>query len=87
MYAAAVDGGATPLVVVAVVASAIAAFFYVRVIVLMFFSDPVGDGPTVAIPGASSAAALAVCAAVTVVLGVVPQPVLDLAGEAAQFIR
>ena len=25
--------------------SAVAAFFYVRVIVLMFFSDPVGRGP------------------------------------------
>ena len=32
----------TPLVVVGVVASAVAAFFYVRVIVLMFFSEPVG---------------------------------------------
>jgi NADH-quinone oxidoreductase subunit N len=87
VFAAAVDAGATPLVVVAVVASAIAAFFYVRVIVLMFFSDPVGEGSTVAIPGVSTAAALAVCAAVTVVLGVAPQPVLDLAGQAAQFIR
>jgi len=87
VFAAAVDGGATPLVVVAVVASAIAAFFYVRVIVLMFFSEPVGEGPTIAIPGVSSAAALAVCAAVTVALGVAPQPVLDLAGQAAAFMR
>jgi len=87
VFAAAVDGGASPLVVVAVVASAIAAFFYVRVIVLMFFSEPVGEGPTIAIPGVSSAAALAVCAAVTVALGVAPQPVLDLAGQAAAFIR
>ncbi len=35
---------------VAVLLSAVAAFFYVRVIVLMFFSDPVGEGPTVAVP-------------------------------------
>jgi NADH-quinone oxidoreductase subunit N len=87
VFAAAVDGGATPLVVIAVIASAIAAFFYVRVIVLMFFSDPVGEGATVAIPGGSTAATLAVAVAVTVVLGVLPQPVLDLAGQAAQFVR
>jgi len=87
VFAAAIDSGATTLVVIALVASAIAAFFYVRVIVLMFFSDPVGDGPTVTIPSVGTAAALAVAAAVTVVLGVLPQPVLELAGEAAQFIR
>ena len=28
----------------------LAAFFYVRVIVLMFFAEPVGDGPTVVVP-------------------------------------
>ena len=44
------SGGAWPLVVVAVLLSAVAAFFYVRVIVLMFFSDPVGEGPTVTMP-------------------------------------
>ena len=38
------------LVVVGVLSSVVAAFFYVRVIVLMFFSDPVGDGPAVAVP-------------------------------------
>ena len=31
-------------------ASAVAAFFYVRVIVLMFFAEPVGEGPSVTMP-------------------------------------
>ena len=53
VFQAAIAGGATPLVIVGVVASAIAAFFYVRVIVLMFFSDPVPDGPVVAVPRCS----------------------------------
>ena len=30
--------------------SAVAAFFYVRIIVLMFFSDPIPDGPEVVVP-------------------------------------
>ncbi|WP_263992213.1 hypothetical protein [Mycobacterium shinjukuense] len=38
-------------------------------------------------PGVLSKAAIAVCAAVTVVLGIVPQPVLDLAERAAQLVH
>ena len=40
VFAAAWSGGAQWLVVVAVVISVVAAFFYIRVIVLMFFSEP-----------------------------------------------
>ena len=87
VFSAAVSGGATPLVVVGAIASAMAAFFYVRVIVLMFFAEPVVDGPVVVIPGSATAAALAISAAVTVVLGVFPQPVLDLANHAVPFLR
>ncbi|GAT68065.1 NADH-quinone oxidoreductase subunit NuoN [Planomonospora sp. ID91781] len=89
VFSAAVAGDALPLVVVGVVTSAIAAFFYVRVIVLMFFSEPAADGPTIATPTIGTSAVVALAAAATVVLGVFPQPVLDLAGEAASalFIR
>lgn len=89
VFTAAVDGGATPLVIVGVLSSAIAAFFYIRVIVLMFFSEPVSDGPTVAAPSALTVAVVGAGVAVTLVLGVLPQPVLDLAGQAASqlFVR
>jgi NADH-quinone oxidoreductase subunit N len=85
VFSAGVSGGATPLVIVGVVTSAAAAFFYVRVIVLMFFAEPVADGPVVATPGGGTAGALAIAVAVTVVLGVFPQPVLDLANRAVPF--
>ena len=87
VFKAATEGGATPLVVVGVVASAVTAFFYARVIVLMFFQEPSVDGPTVAVPSVCTAAAIALGLAVTVVLGIVPQPALDLAGQAALFVR
>jgi NADH-quinone oxidoreductase subunit N len=89
VFQAAVSGGALPLVVVGVISSAVAAFFYVRVIVLMFFSDPAADGPSVVVPSRGTAAVVAVAALATVVLGVYPQPVLDLAHTAAQslFVR
>ncbi|HEX6517051.1 MAG TPA: NADH-quinone oxidoreductase subunit NuoN [Nocardioidaceae bacterium] len=87
VFTSAVEGGAWPLVVVAVVLSAVAAFFYVRVIVLMYFSEPIGDGPTVAVPSVLTTIVIAVGFAATVALGIVPGPVLDLAAAVGQFIR
>ncbi|RFS83376.1 NADH-quinone oxidoreductase subunit NuoN [Actinomadura spongiicola] len=88
VFKAAVEEGATPLVIVAVVSSAVAAFFYVRVIVVMFFSEPDADGPVV-VAGPATAVAVALGVTATVVLGVLPQPVLDLAGQATthMFVR
>jgi NADH-quinone oxidoreductase subunit N len=85
VFAAGVSGGATPLVVVGVIASAMAAFFYVRVIVMMFFAEPVEDGPIVVTPGSATTSALAMAVAATVVLGVFPQPLLNLANQALPF--
>src|SRR3712207_9397836 len=78
---------AWPLVVVAVLLSVVAAFFYLRDIVLMYFSDPVGDGPTVAVPTILTTVVIAVALAATLVLGLLPGPVLDLAGTAGGLIR
>ncbi|MEU4444377.1 NADH-quinone oxidoreductase subunit NuoN [Actinosynnema sp. NPDC050801] len=85
VFAAAIEAGMTPLVVIALVASAVAAFFYLRVIVLMYFSEPAADGPTVSVPGAFTTIAITLGAAVTLVLGVYPPDVLDWAG-AGTFI-
>jgi NADH-quinone oxidoreductase subunit N len=87
VFASAIAGGAWPLVIVAVLMSAVAAFFYVRVIVLMYFSEPVGEGPTVTMPSVLTTIVIAVGFAVTLLLGVVPGPVLDLAAAAGEFIR
>ena len=87
VFSAALASGAGPLVVVAVLASAAAAFFYVRVIVLMFFSEPAVDGPSVVVPSAFTTVALAVGVSVTIVLGVIPQPVLNLVDQASTFVR
>ncbi|MFD5420684.1 NADH-quinone oxidoreductase subunit NuoN [Streptomyces sp. NPDC127069] len=87
VFKAAAEGGAGALVVVGVISSAIAAFFYIRVIVLMFFSEPKADGPTVAVPSPLTMTTIAVGVAVTLVLGVAPQYFLDLAGQASTFVR
>jgi NADH-quinone oxidoreductase subunit N len=87
VFSAAVEGDAMPLVIVGVLMSAVAAFFYVRVIVLMFFSEPSPEGPSVVVPSVLTTMTVALAAAVTVVLGVLPAQVLDLAGQASQFVR
>ncbi|MCB5180493.1 NADH-quinone oxidoreductase subunit NuoN [Streptomyces antimicrobicus] len=87
VFKAAAEGGAGALVVVGVISSAIAAFFYIRVIVLMFFSEPKPDGPTVAVPSFLTTTTIAVGVAVTVALGLFPQYFLDLAGSASTFVR
>ncbi|MFZ0141651.1 MAG: NADH-quinone oxidoreductase subunit NuoN [Aeromicrobium sp.] len=87
IFGAAWSGGYAALVVAGVLVSAVAAYFYVRVIVLMFFTEPIGDGPTVAVPSALTTVVIAAAALATVVLGVLPGPVLDLAQHAGAFVR
>jgi len=87
VFAAAIEVGMVWLVIVGVVASLIAAFFYIRVIVVMFFAQPTDQTASVVVPSAFTTVALAAGAAVTVILGVVPQPVLDLVTNADVFIR
>jgi NADH-quinone oxidoreductase subunit N len=86
VFQAAIQQGAWPLVVIALLASAVAAFFYLRVVVLMYFSAPAADGPTVGVPGLPTTIVLAITATATLVLGIVPGAVLDLAQQAARFV-
>ena len=83
VFQPAIAAGETPLVIVGVLASSIAAFFYVRVIVLMFFSDPIPDGPEVMVPSVFTGTAVGIGVVATIVLGIVPEPVLSLASHAA----
>jgi NADH-quinone oxidoreductase subunit N len=55
--------------------------------VLMFFSEPGDDAPTVVIPSVLTTAAVTVSAVVTIVLGILPQTALDIAEQAAVFVR
>lgn len=85
VFQAAAAGDAGLLVIVGVLASAVAAFFYVRVIVLMFFTDSPADPPMVVRPPATMVS-VAVAAVATLVLGIAPQPLLDMVGRAAEFV-
>jgi NADH-quinone oxidoreductase subunit N len=74
------------LVVVGVLASAIAAFFYVRVIVLMYFSEPGQEVGTVTVSGLLTPVVIGIGAVATLLLGVLPSWALHLANTSAVFL-
>jgi len=92
VFAAAVDARLSYLAIVGVVAAVVAAFFYLRVVVTMYTG---GEEPAEAAePGrrsmridAPAAAVLAVTAAFTLVLGILPGAFLDIAKDATFLIR
>jgi NADH-quinone oxidoreductase subunit N len=81
------DGWGVATVVAGVVTSMVLAFPYLRVVVMMWLSEPAEQSPMVAIPGAFTSAAVMVGVLATLVLGVLPTPILDLADSAASFLR
>ncbi|HWS38899.1 MAG TPA: NADH-quinone oxidoreductase subunit NuoN [Actinoplanes sp.] len=87
VFGAAVEGGQTWLVIFGVISSMLLAFPYLRVVVLMWHSEPSETTPAVSIPGFLTSAVLALGVIVTVALGVAPAPLIDLTREAAQFVR
>ena len=87
VFSAAVGHGATVLAVIGVLCSAIAAFVYVRIIVLMYFSEPAGDSVRAVSPSIVTTLAVSIGVLMTLVLGVLPSPLLDLAARSSQFLR
>ena len=87
IFSAAYESGAKGVVIAGVLSSAIAAFFYIRVIVLMFFTDPVQDGTSVELPSVLTRITIIFTILVTIVLGVYPAPLLNFITQLATFIR
>ncbi len=82
VLSAAIDAGYLWLAIVGLVAAVGGLFFYLRLIVLAYFNDPepaVAEVPIV-VP-ASTRVALAVCVGFTLLFGILPWPLLNLAGE------
>jgi NADH-quinone oxidoreductase subunit N len=87
IFSAAYESGSTAVLIFGVLSSAVAAFFYIRVIVLMFFKDPVEDGTSVVIPSALTTTTIAVTSILTLILGIFPAPLINFIESSAFFIR
>ena len=87
IFSAAYESGNIYLVVAGVLSSAIAVFFYIRIILMLFFSNELNDTVSVIIPSIRTRAAIAICALITVILGVAPSLLLNSAQTFANFLR
>jgi NADH-quinone oxidoreductase subunit N len=86
VFSAALEAGEVWLVIAGVISSMIIAFPYLRVVVMIWLSEPTDSTARILNPGALTGAALGIGALATVALGVVPGPVLDLAYDAARSL-
>ncbi len=86
VFAPAIDAGYLWLVILGVVAATAGLYFYLRLVVVMFFQDPIADAPgTATAPPVlrhSSAFVLIVAGVVTLVFGLVPWPLLNFVRDA-----
>ncbi|MFV2072966.1 MAG: NADH-quinone oxidoreductase subunit N [Thermoanaerobaculales bacterium] len=84
LWAATVEAGYIGLVVISVIMSAVSLYYYARVIVQMYFKT--GEEPEAApaelVPDRWTGAAIAVCAVITLVVGIFPAPVVGWAQTA-----
>ena len=85
LFGAAVSAGWVVLALVGVIMSVVSAYYYLRVVVAMYMREPVGEDDWSPVSPAS-AVALSVSAALTLLLGVWPAPVLTLARLAARSL-
>jgi NADH-quinone oxidoreductase subunit N len=85
LFRAAVDAGWASLAIVGFLMSVVSAYYYLRVVVAMYMRPPVGEDGWSPV-GAAAGVALAVSAAVVLILGVYPGPVLAWARLAARSL-
>jgi NADH-quinone oxidoreductase subunit N len=87
IFSAAYESGNIYLVVAGVLSSAIAVFFYLRIILMLFFADATNDSVSVIIPSLLTRISITISALVTIILGIAPSLLLDVAQNFAYFLR
>lgn len=87
IFSAAYESGNIYLVVAGVFSSAIAVFFYLRLILMLFFAGGTNGSVSVVIPSVLTRIAISISAIATVVLGLAPSLLLDVAQNFAYFLR
>jgi len=85
VFRAALEAGYVWLVILAVLNSAVSMYYYLRVIGVMYRSEPTRD-LRAAGPSAACGLALAVSAAATIVLGIFPAAALDVAVKSVRAL-
>jgi NADH-quinone oxidoreductase subunit N len=85
LFSAAIESGYVWLAVIGVINSAISLYFYLRVVVFMYLKKD-ATGTVDAAPGPSLSLALAVSVAATIVIGIYPRLLFELAEASARTL-
>ncbi len=85
VFSAAVAAGQFSLAIIGVLTSVVSVFFYLRIIVMMYMSEPNAAATAPRVSG-TALAALSLSAAVLIYLGVLPTRLLDLAARSVASI-
>jgi NADH-quinone oxidoreductase subunit N len=86
IFTSAYATGNIALVVVGVISSAIALVFYLRVVLIMFFKEPTDDTVSVTVPSFLVSSGIVICFVVTLVLGVYPNLLFNLANTMTTLV-
>lgn len=86
LFAAAIEMGWTWVAVIGVITSAISLYYYFRIVVFMYQRDSTQTTP-IALRSPALVAVIAVCALLTLLLGIVPGPFLDMADRSLEASR
>jgi NADH-quinone oxidoreductase subunit N len=84
LFSAAIEAGYVWLAVIGVLNSAVSLYYYVRVIVFMWMQEDVDKVPAVNAPALNVALAVALVA--TIVFGLYPAPLFELAEASARTL-
>ncbi len=81
LWAATVEAGFVGLAVISVLMSAVSLYYYFRIVVQMYLKDGTAEGesPAEMLSDRWTGAAIAVCAVMTLAIGVWPAPLVGLA--------
>lgn len=85
IFGAAINNGLLWLAIVGIVNSTISLYYYVAVIRAMYFLPPASSERIAETPALG--VALAITGVATLVMGIFPQPFIDLVGKATLFLR
>jgi len=86
VFLAGINAGLTWLVVVAVISSVISAFFYLRVLVVAYLQEPVGDTEPVAGRAPALGVALGLAGVLTIAIGLAPEVLVTAARTAERIL-
>ena len=86
IFAAAMEGGYVWLTVIAVIMSAVSLYYYFRIVVQMFMKDGSDAEPATLIHDRWTEVMIAVCAVITLLVGIYPGPVVNWAKGGLQAL-